>query len=181
MEDYWYFCLGFALVGILCLCPFIRLVRHATKIGGWDETYKKEEQKDWEPFKSLKKIEEFYSGDEAENYVGKKWLLEKKAYLMSNVGELEQKKGVAKDLIPLLVSSVLPEIISVFFLGMDDASLELKFIAAVALLALYSIAVIVIGFELVSIMLKSKTSDVIRDEYELKCIDRLIDRHFENV
>ena len=143
MNYYWYFWLGFSAVGLLWLPSFVRLVRKAHKLSSWKETYRKEcENEEGSELKTIKDIDDFYDEKKSQSYLGRKFLLEKKAYLLSKINEVEQKKEFAKDMIPLLVQSILPEIISLFFLGINAEKLpNYAFIVAIVVLALYLIAV----------------------------------------
>ena len=175
MNDYWYFWLGFAAVGLVGIPIFKKLIGKARELNGWKETYEKEVEPEWKELKTIKDINDFYDGKNSVSYLGKEFLLQRKALLLSRVKELEQKKEFAKDMIPLLIQSILPEIIALFFLGMSDDIPKFAFGVAIFFLALYMIAVFGFSFKLLSLTISPKTADVIRDEYELRCIDKLID------
>lgn len=176
MNGYWYFWLGFAAVGLVSFFPFRKLIGKARELSGWKETYKKEVGVAWKELKTIKDINDFYDGKNSVSYLEKGFLLERKALLLSRVKELEQKKEFAKDMIPLLIQSILPEIIALFFLGISDDVPLVACIVAIVFLALYMITVFFFSFKLLSITMSPKTADVLRDEYELRCIDKLIDK-----
>lgn len=85
-------------------------------------------------------------------------------------------------MIPLLIQTILPEIIALFFLGVNKDVELVAFICAIVFLALYLIAVFFFSFKLLSMILNSTDApDALKAEYELKCIDELIEKHFESV
>ncbi len=180
MESYWYFWIGFAFVGLLFLCPFLKLLRHAVEIGDWKKTYNME-YGEWKDLNTIADIDNLYSENKAQDLIGKKFLLEKKAYLFSKVNELSQKKEFAKSMFPLLIQSIIPESIALFFLGKDRNVPCIAFIVAILIGSAYLIVVFILTFNLLSIILKSETPDNIKDEYELQRINKIIDNHGNEV
>ena len=175
MNLYWCFWLAFAAVGFVGFPYFVKLVKKARELSGWKETYEKE-LGNWKELETIKEINDFYGAQNSDSYLGMKFLLERKAFLLSRVKELEQKKESAKEMGPLLIQSILPEIIALFFLGLNKDIPDLAFAVAIVFLGLYLFAVFIFSSELLSTILSPKTANVVKDEYELRCIDKLIDR-----
>ena len=129
MDWYWYFLLGFSSAVLVGLPVFIKLIGNARKLSGWKETYERE-LGGWKELRTIKDVNDFYDEKNLDSYLGKEFLLERKAFLLSRVKELEQKKEVAKDMIPLLIQSILPEMIALFFLGLNKDIQCITFVVA---------------------------------------------------
>lgn len=174
------------LVGVLvfCIAIYKSPLAIAKELNSWKELYETEYGKSWEAvyLDTIPAIDRFYFGEDKEKHIETKFLLARKAYLLDKTSALERRSEFVKELITLTLTLILPEVFTLILVGVNQDNPQEAIPASLIILCGFLAISFCLLFTLLCNKLKSsKTRHDMRDEYELRCIDRLINEHFENL
>ncbi len=166
---------------VACGFSYFKTLIYAKKLSTWKEEYEKKGKKDLENLDTISDIEKFYGKENEKELLSSKFLFKRKAYLLSNLSDSGRIKEFVKTLIPLIVTGALPEIITLVLMGVDTNNVKETQSAVLILLCVYLFFVLWLAFHFLCVLLRSsKSAYDLKREYELKCLNRLIDNHFKN-
>ncbi len=168
---------------LACLFSYKNVFKCAKELASWKDEFDCEfDEQSLSKLDTVSGINDFYFMEGGgKNPLETKFLLKRKSYLLSKIEDCEVKKNFLKRLIPILTTGGIPQVIALVLPEIGVEELEETRFGVFIILCLYlSLSLWIVFKELCEILASSKTAPCLKDEYELKCINKLINNSFEN-